>query len=203
MIWKRWSLIKTSRYSQRKILWAAGGIALSILIYFLGVVPLFDAARRAEEELVLKKNILLKYKEYLRDRKRVEEELDQTLKLYANVQQRLLPGETPQLGAAHLQEIVRKLSEKDGIAIRSFRILEPKETSGLTRISLHIEFNPVNNMLSLGQFIYDIEQQEKQLMISETDLLILNPRMPNSIQGSLIVSGLMKTNPVKEKGREG
>ncbi|MFB3884253.1 MAG: type II secretion system protein GspM [Thermodesulfobacteriota bacterium] len=205
MTWKEWSFInlKTSTYSQKKVLWVGGAAALSLLIYFLGVLPLSDAARRAQEEIVLKKNILLRYKEYLQNRKKIEEELDQAQKRYAGLQQRLLSGETPQLGAAQLQEIVRRLSEKNGIAIRSFRILEPKETYGFTRISLHIEFNPVNNMLSLGQFIHDIEQQEKELMISEADLLVPNPRMPNSVQGSLVISGLMKTSPVKEKGKEG
>jgi hypothetical protein len=191
------------KYSQRKILWGVGGGTLAIFIYFLGVVPLYDSAKRAEEELILKKNILVKYKEYLQNRKVVEEELAETFKRYGGLQQRLLLGETPQLGAANLQEMVRGLSEKNGIAIRSFRILEPKESSGFTKISLHIEFNPVSNMLSLGQFIHDIEQQEKELMISEADLLVPNQRMPNSIQGSLTISGLMKTSPVKEKGREG
>ncbi len=57
-------------------------------------------------------------------------------------------------------------------------------------------------MLSLGQFIYDIENQEKELMISEMDLLILNIRMPNQIQGSLVISGLMKGTKTKEKGKE-
>jgi hypothetical protein len=145
----------------------------------------------------------LRYEEYLQNRKKIEEGLDQTRKGYASLQQRLLSGETPQRGAAQLQEVVRRLSEKNGIAIRSFRMLEPKEAYGFTKISLHIEFNPVNNMLSLGQFIHDIEQQEKELMISEANLLVPNLRMPNNIQGSFIIFGLMKTSPVREKGREG
>jgi type II secretory pathway component PulM len=200
---KAWAFMRGRNYSQKKLLWAGGGVVFSILIYFLGVLPLLDAAKRVEEEIVLKKNILLKYKEYLQNRKAVEEELDQALKRYAMLQQRLLSGETPQLGSAQLQEIVKRLSEKNGVAIRSFRILEPKEASGFTKISLHIEINPVSSMLSLGQFIHDIEQQEKELMISEADLLVPNPRTPNNIQGSLVISGLMKASPVKEKGREG
>jgi hypothetical protein len=39
-------------------------------------------------------------------------------------------------------------------------------------------------------------------MISEMDLLILNIRMPNQVQGSLVVSGLMKGTKTKEKGKE-
>jgi len=35
------------------------------------------------------------------------------------------------------------------------------------------------------------------------DFLVFNPRMPNNIQGSLIITGLMKKTKTKEKGRQG
>jgi hypothetical protein len=194
---KRWN------FSQRKAFWVVISAAMVILIYFLGLLPLVEAKKKAEEEIVLKRRVLLKYEEYLKNRKTVEEELDRTLKMHETIQLRLLPGETPQLGAANLQEIVKRISEKNSIAIRSFRILEPKEMNIYRKISLQIDFNPMNSMLSLGQFIYDIENYEKDLMISEMDLLVLNLRMPNSIQGSLVISGLMKGMKTKEKGKEG
>jgi len=81
-------------------------------------------------------------------------------------------------------------------------MLEPKEIDSFRKVSIQIDFNPINNMLSLGQFIYDIEHQEKELTISEMDLLVLNIRMPNQIQGSLVISGLMKGTKTKEKGKE-
>ena len=145
----------------------------------------------------------MKYEQFLQNRKTIEEELGRTVKQYDGIQQKLLAGETPQLGAANLQEIVKRLSEKNGIGIRSFRMLEPKETNVYLKISLHIDFNPINTMLSLGQFIYDIEHHEKELMISEMDFLVFNPRIPNNIQGSLIITGLMKKTKSKEKGRQG
>ena len=57
-------------------------------------------------------------------------------------------------------------------------------------------------MLSLGQFIHDIENHEKDLMISEMDLLVPNMRMPNNIQGNLAISGLMEGTKTEEKGRK-
>jgi hypothetical protein len=178
------------------------GIVVAILIYIFGVLPMVQAARKAEEKIALGRSILLKYQEYLQNRQTVQEELDQTLKQYEAIQQRLLPGETPQLGSAHLQEIVKRLSEKNGISIRSFRILEPKDMSIYRKISLQIEFSPTSSLLNLSQFIFDIEHHEKELMISELDFLALNPRIPNSLQGNLVISGLMKINLEKEKGRE-
>lgn len=179
------------------------GIAVFILIYFLGILPLVEAARKAEEEIGLKKRVLQKYGEFLQNRKAVEDDLGRIAKQYEEIQQRLLPGDTPQLGAASLQEIVKRFSEKNGIAIRSFRILEPKEINSYRKISLQIDFNPTNSMLSLSQFIHDIENQEKELMISEMDLVVFNIRMPTSIQGNMIITGLMKGTKTKEKGKAG
>jgi hypothetical protein len=195
--------LKLSRFSQKKVFWGVIGITLFILIYILGVQPLVEATKKTEEEIILKKRVILKYEEYLKNRKSVEEELDRTTKLYEEIQQRLLPGETPQLGAANLQEIVKRLSEKNGIGIRSFRILEPKEINGYRKVSVNIEFTPINSMLSLGQFIHDIENHGKELMISDMDLLIINIRMANSIQGNMVISGLMKGAKTKEKGKKG
>jgi hypothetical protein len=208
-ILKKWSFpknltfLKTVKFSQKRILLVLAGIVMVILVISLGVLPLVEAKRRAEEEIALKKRALLKYEQFLQNRNVIEEELGRTLKQYVEIQQKLLPGETPQLGAANLQEIVKRVSEKNGIGIRSFRMLDPKEMNFYVKISLHIDFNPINSMLSLGQFIYDIEHHEKELMISEMDFLVFNPRMPNNIQGSLIITGLMKKTKTKEKGRQG
>ena len=199
---KKWPFLERWRFSQKRILWGAIGIVLLVLLYTFAIIPLVEARKKAEEEILLKRRALLRYEEYLGNRKSFEEELDRTLKQYEMIQGRLLAGETPQLGAASLQEIVRRLSEKDGVGIRSFRMLEPKEIDSYRKISIQIDFNPNNSMLNLGQFIYDIETHEKELMISDMDLLVLNIRMPNQVQGSMVISGLMKGTKAKEKGKE-
>ena len=194
---------KIRKVSQKKVLWVLAGVAICVLIYAFAVVPLFDAAKKAEEEIALKKKTIAKYREYLQNRKAVEEDLERTLKQYEEVRERLLPGETPQIGAASLQEIVKGLSEKNSIAIRSFRMLETKDGDSYRKISIQVDFNPISSMLNLGRFIYDIEHHQKELMISEMDLLVFNIRMPNNVQGSMIITGLMKGGKIKEKGRQG
>jgi hypothetical protein len=204
---KKFPFFAKLTFSNKKFFWGFIGVAMFILIYALGIIPLVEAKKKAEEKLALNKKVLLKYEEYLSNRKAVEDELDRIVKQHEEAQKRLLPGETPQLGAAALQEIVKRLSEKNGIAIRSFRILEPKEGNWYRKVSIQIDFNPTNSMLSLGQFIFDIEHQEKELLVSEMDFLVTNIRMPNQLQGNLVISGLMKgtkpkeTKETKEKGR--
>ncbi len=200
---KRLTFFKIRSFSQRKVFWGIIIVALAILIYYLGAITLSEMKKRIEDEIALKKRVLVRYQEYLQHRNKIEEELEESLRTHEMVQMRLIPGENPQLGAANLQEIVKKISEKNNISIRSFRMLEPKEMNIYRRISIQIDFNPINSMLNLGQFIYDIENYEKDLMISEMDLLVFNPRMPHSIQGNLVISGLMKGVKFKERGKEG
>jgi type II secretory pathway component PulM len=193
-------------FSQRKFLWGliAGAVALGV--YTLLIVPLVEAKKKADQEIALTQRLLQKYAEVLQNRKMVEEGLERTLKQGEEIQKRLLSGETPQLGAANLQDMVKRLAEKNGLAIRSFRSLDPKEAGSFRRISVQIEFNPMSSMKSLAQFLYELELQEKKITISEMDLLVFNPRMPNTIQGNMIISAYMKGGKgrerEKEKGRE-
>ncbi|HSB04624.1 MAG TPA: type II secretion system protein GspM [Thermodesulfobacteriota bacterium] len=200
---KPFAFLKKPGFSQRRLFWGVVGIGIVILLIFFGILPLVEAAKKMEGEIAMKRRVIQKYDEFLQNRKSVEEDLQRTQKQYEEIQKTLLPGETPQLGAATLQEIVKKIADKNGIAVRSFRILEPKEATPYRKVSIQIEFNPVNNILSLGQFFYDLEHHEKKLLISEMDLLIFNIRLPNNIQGNLVITGLMKGTKAKEKGKEG
>ncbi len=199
---KRLFHLKREKGGRRGPFWAGIGVVLMLLILYLGVLPLVEAGKRMEEEILMKRKIILKYAQFLQNRKAVEEDLQRARNQYEEIQKRLLPGETPQLGAAALQEIVKKLADKNGINIRSFKIVEPKELAPYRKVSVQIEINPVNHMLSLGQFFFDIEHHEKMLMISEMNLLVFNIRMPNNIQGNLVVSGVMAGVKEKEKGKE-
>ncbi len=192
------------KFSGKKAGWGLAGMAMCLVVYLLGIQPAVEATRNAETEITQKRKVLLKFEEYLRNRKAVEEELDRATKQYEGIQQRLLPGESIQLGGASLQEIIKQLSVKNGINVRSFKILEPKEIDSFRKVSVQIDFTPTNSMLGLGQFMYDVEHYEKDLMISEMDLIVPNIRMANNVQGSMVISGLMKgmKTKEKEKGKE-
>ena len=196
------SFLKGTQITHKKFLWGLIAAAVGVVLYFYGVLPLAEAKKKAEDEIALNQRVLAKYGEILQGRKGLEENLERVSKQSEEVQKKLLPGETPQLGGAYLQDVVKKLSDKYGLSLRSFRILESKEMGIYRRISLQIDFNPVGSMASLTQFIYDLERQDKEIFISDMDLLIFNPRMPTHIQGNMVISGLMRGEKPKEKGRE-
>ncbi|NWF55269.1 MAG: hypothetical protein HXY45_10810 [Syntrophaceae bacterium] len=201
-----WSLGGKRSFSQRRFLWVIIALAAALALYTFVVVPLGEAKKRADEEILMNQRLLQKYAEVLQNRKAAEGALDRTLRQGEEIRRRLLEEETPQLAAASLQDMAKRLATKNGLAIRSFRILDPKEVGSFRRISVQIDFNPISSMQGLTQFLYELENQEKEIMIGEADLLAFNPRMPNSVQGNLVISGYMKGNKSrdkeKDKGRE-
>jgi hypothetical protein len=196
------SFLTKASISKKKFLWIFIAVAVALGVYTLLIVPLVEAKKKADQEIALTQRLLQKYVEVLQNRKTVEEGLDRILKQGEEIQKRLLVGETPQLGAANLQDMVKRLAEKNSLAIRSFRSLDPKEAGSFRRISVQIEFNPMSSMQGLAQFLYEVEHQEKKITISEMDLLVFNPRMPNTIQGNMIISAYMKGNKGKEREKE-
>jgi type II secretory pathway component PulM len=194
-------LAKTS-FSQKKFLWIVIGAAVVLIAYQFLVDPLVEAKKKADQEIALNQRLLARYGDILQSRKAAEEALEKASRASEELQKKLLPGESPQLGAANLQDVVKRFAEKNSLNIRSFRNLEPKDTGSFRRISVQIEFNPMSSMQSLTRFLYELEHQDASLVITEMDLLVFNPRMPNTIQGSLIVSGWMKGTKGKEKEKE-
>ena len=176
---------------------------LVVVIYEFGVVALLESQRRVRDELGLKTKMLGRYDEFVKTEKDIEEELGQVEKQVEAIQAKLLPGETPQIMAASLQEMLKTLSEKNGIQIRSFRIGEPKELSYFMRVPVIIEINPTKSMSSLTYFLYDIENAERLLVISDLNLTAPNMRNPTEVQGNLTVTGFARNNQPKGKAKEG
>jgi len=176
---------------------------LVVVIYEFGVVALLESQRRVRDELGLKTKMLGRYDEFVKTEKDIEEELGQVEKQVEAIQAKLLPGETPQIMAASLQEMLKKLSERNGIQIRSFRIGEPKELNFFLRVPVIIEINPTKSMSSLTYFLYDIENAERLLVISDLNLTAPNMRNPTEVQGNLTVTGFARNNQPKGKAKEG
>jgi Tfp pilus assembly protein PilO len=176
---------------------------LVVVIYEFGVVALLESQRRMRDELGLKTKMLGRYDEFVKTEKDIEEELGQVEKQVEAIQAKLLPGETPQIMAASLQEMLKTLSEKNGIQIRSFRIGEPKELNYFMRVPVIIEINPTKSMSSLTYFLYDIENAERLLVISDLNLTAPNMRNPTEVQGNLTVTGFARNNQPKGKAKEG
>jgi Tfp pilus assembly protein PilO len=173
--------------------------AVILLVHELVIAPLIGSEKKVRDEIALKAKMLARYEEFIQAGKEIDGELNQITQQVETIQLRLLPGETPQISAASLQEILKKLAEKNGIEIRSFRIGEPKELNFYLKVPVVIDINPTKSMASLVYFLFDIENSEKFLVISELNLTTPNIRNPTEVRGSLTVTGFVKNPNPKGK----
>lgn len=195
-------LLSPRQITSPRIFWLLLALAAALFIYYLVIIPWEETKKKAEEEILLKRKIIAQYNEILLSRPQIEMNLEKAQKQIEEINKKLISGDTLQLAAANLQDMVKKIAEKNFVSLRSFRILEPKDIGPFRQVSLQIEFLPINSMLNLILFIADLENQEKLIIISDMDLLIINPRMPNALQGNLMVSAYMKGSKHQEKSRE-
>ncbi len=187
--------------SSPRIFWPLVTVAGAFLLYYLVIIPWEETRKKAEEEILLKRKILTQYNEILQNRSAIETNLEKAKKQIEEINKKLISGETLQLAAANLQDMVKKIAEKNFLSLRSFRVLDPKDVGPFRQVSLQIEFLPTNSMLNLSHFIADLENQEKLINITDMDLLIINPRVPNALQGNLVISAYMKGSKLQEKGQ--
>jgi len=196
----RW---KQMRGGRRSLIFLILVVIVVALVVQFGIVPIVGYQRKVREEIILKKKMLSRYQEYIKSGRNIDEEMNQVAQQVETIQSKLLPGETAQISAASLQEILKKLSEKNGIQIRSFRIGEPKDLNFYSKIPVIIEINPTKSIASLTYFLYDIEHYEKLLLITDIDMTAPNMRNPTEVQGNLTVVGISKKTQAKGKGKEG
>ena len=80
---------------------------------------------------------------------------------------------------------------------------EGKTGCSVRLLRLIIEINPTKSMSSLTYFLYDIENAERLLVISDLNLTAPNMRNPTEVQGNLTVTGFARNNQPKGKAKEG
>jgi hypothetical protein len=169
-------------------------VVLSCVVIFLAVTlmikPFLDSQRNIREEIPVKINQLEKYRQVIAGRSQTEKALKQVQEVSKRNYQKLLSGDTPPLGAANLQDILKTFSAKNLISIKSEKVLDAKVLDFFTQIPVQIEF--ITTMTNLTNFLYDIENYEKALIITDLNIRAASYRDPKDVRVTIAVAGLMR-----------
>jgi hypothetical protein len=90
-----------------------------------------------------------------------------------------------------LQDILKTLSAKNNINIKSEKVLDRKPVDAFQRIPVQIEFT--STITNLKNFLYDIETYNKLLIINDLTVRVTSRRNPRDVRTTLVVVGLMKS----------
>ena len=176
---------------ERYFVIAALVVALGFVTVRFGVYPFLENQKRIREEIPVKLKQLDKYRQFVAGKSRSENNLKKIQSLAKKSAGKMLLGNTPPMAAADLQDILKTLSAKNRISIRSEKVLDAISTDFFIQIPVQIEFT--TTITNLTNLLYDIETNDKFLNLIDLNIRVTNRRNPRDIRTTLIVVGLMKS----------
>jgi type II secretory pathway component PulM len=188
-------ILKMKSRREKSLVLAALFTAVTVLTVKFIVNPIFETQEQIREEIPVKLKQLEKYHQFIAEKSRFEENLKSVKALSSRSMAKLLAGDTAPLAAANLQDILKTLSAKNQIAIKSEKVLNPIPNGSFEQIPVQIEF--MSSITNLTNFLYDMEAYDKLLVPTDLDIRVINRRNPQDISVVIVVAGLMQAN--KEK----
>jgi len=168
--------------------------ALGCVIIFLGVRlvvrPFLVSQNNLREEIPVKIKQLAKYRQVIASKPQIARSLKLVQKFSKINYQKLLSGDTPPVAAANLQDILKTLAVKNNISLKSEKVLDTRALNFFTQIPVQIEF--ITTITSFTDFLYDIENHEKALIVPSLNISAAGYRDPKDIRVSIVVAGLMR-----------
>jgi Tfp pilus assembly protein PilO len=172
------------------------GIALALVltllvVYQYGYSYLRSNMEMLQEERELKLKTIQKYRKILSVSEGIDKELAELRKTLQEEELRLIPGETPALASANLQERIKNLITSNKGRIRSERVEKTKAYGPYKEISVSLdaEFDSIEH---LSDVLYSIEAGTPFMVIKELNIRLRNYRYPGSLIVRLKVSGLSR-----------
>ncbi len=164
-----------NKFNKRTIIFS------SIVIVILMVIVLdrlsfgsFFQSNNIDEELSLKKNLLMKYNTTISMKDSYEKKLNAIQDSYNSIENKLFQCKTEDLAQAQLQEFVKKVARQSGFIVSRSSALKGEIISDEPHLMLvyaKVEINDIDKIKNLQRFLYNIEY-EKEKFIFVDDLKI-------------------------------
>ncbi|RLB85188.1 MAG: hypothetical protein DRH24_02825 [Deltaproteobacteria bacterium] len=174
---------------KRYILIAGTALLLLGLIYRFS--PGLDFFYSSQEEILLKKKKLFKYRQLVQEKNVFEKKLISLNRTLDRAESALLKGKTSALAAVELQNILKKMTGESQVGIKTMRVLKPEETEKEKYLGILVQFTFASTTRQLKEILYKIETSAKLLAIRELRIRNFRRRQAGQIQTTIVAEGFM------------
>ncbi len=159
-----------NRFNKRTIIFSSIAIVILIVIIFdrLSFSPFFHSIKNIDEELSLKKNLLIKYNTTISMKDSYEKKLNELKDSYKSIENRLFQSKTEDLAQAELQEFVKSVARQNGLIVSRSSAQKGEIISDEPHLMLvyaKVEIDDIDRIKKLQKFLYDIEYEKKKLIL--------------------------------------
>ena len=178
---------------ERKILFICGVVLLlaGVIYRFSSNIP---AVFTGSDEVSIKEKELMKYREVLQDKRRLEAALVSAERELARTEAGLLPQGTPTLAAVDIQKLIKDVAEQKKVTIHSMRPLKSNPTENGEYITVPVDVNITATTRQMTELLYAIDHSQKLLEITSIRVRSPNIGRDEKINCTFTVQGLMKND---------
>jgi hypothetical protein len=179
---------------EKRVIVIGAAIAGAVLIYY-AVTLLLPDREALSQNVILKKQMLLKERETLTREAAYKSRLEEYQKRLDRHMGRLLPGDNPNVAGAELQKILKDFADQNGVEITQKSIQpEKKLPNGLTKVTVRIDTNCGPDQLV--QFLTAVENYPKFLTVDDFTVISVRLQKRYEIRPNMAVSGYI-SSPAK------
>ncbi|MEE9176495.1 MAG: hypothetical protein V3U19_10020, partial [Thermodesulfobacteriota bacterium] len=138
-----------------------------IILDRLSFSPFFHSIKNIDEELSLKKNLLIKYNTTISMKDSYEKKLNELKDSYKSIENRLFQCKTGDLAQAKLQEFIKRVARQNGLIVSRSSAQKGEIISDEPHLMLvyaKVEINDIDKIKKLQEFLYDVEYEKKKLI---------------------------------------
>ncbi|MEB2284966.1 MAG: hypothetical protein B6D46_11950 [Polyangiaceae bacterium UTPRO1] len=161
MSWReRWAQLSAR---ERRLIEAAGGVFGLFLVHLLVLSPFLAYRHNLQDEIVAYRDQVENGKAYLARTADITRQRDTLHKLYQQVHAQLVPGDTPTLAAANLQNTLHSLAGEKGVEIQSTQVMRDDTVGEFRRIAVRITVT--GDLQQVADFLAGVEHGPTRVLI--------------------------------------
>jgi general secretion pathway protein M len=161
MTWReRWA-----RFSprERRLIGAAGGILGLFVVHLLVIAPFLSYRQDLQDEIAAHREQLDNGRAYLARTADLTRQREQLQKMFQQIRAQLVPGDTPTLAAANLQNTLHSLASEKGVEIQSTQVMRDDAVGDFRRIAVRITVT--GDLKPLAEFLAGVEHGQTRVAI--------------------------------------
>jgi general secretion pathway protein M len=161
MNWReRWAQFSAR---ERRLIGAAGGVLGLFLVHLLVISPFLSYRQDLQDEIASHHEKIENGKAYLARTADITRQRDALQKLYQQVHGQLVPGDTPTLAAANLQNTLHSLAGEKGVEIQSTQVMRDDAVGEFRRIAVRITVT--GDLKQVADFLAGVEHGQTRVAI--------------------------------------
>ncbi len=157
-----------NKFNKRTIIFSCIAIVI-LMVIILDKLSFgsFFQSNNMDEELSLKKDLLVKYNTVISMKDSYEKKLNELKDSYKSIENRLFQCKTGDLAQAKLQEFIKRVARQNGLIVSRSSAQKGEIISDEPHLMLvyaKVEINDIDKIKKLQEFLYDVEYEKKKLI---------------------------------------